>query len=77
MSNNRENVSVNHQDHPHQEGQQNNTAPVQQGEFQGQRHAGNHNQPMSSMMQESDEQKAGKAHGQKDEGNVQQEERLP
>ncbi|MBD0367832.1 MAG: hypothetical protein ICV53_17240, partial [Flavisolibacter sp.] len=50
---------------------------VQQGEYQGQRHADNHNQPMSNMNQESKEQKAGRAHGQKDEGNVQQEERLP
>jgi hypothetical protein len=37
----------------------------------------NNNQPMSNMMQESDEQKQGAAHGQRDESSVQQEERLP
>jgi hypothetical protein len=47
MSNNKENTSVNRQDHGHQEGNQNNAPPVQQGEFQGQRHADKHNQPMS------------------------------
>ena len=70
MSNDRENTSVNRQKHPHQEGQQNNTVPVQQGEFQGQRHADNHNQPMSNMMQESEEQKGGKAQEQKDEDDA-------
>jgi hypothetical protein len=77
MSNNKENASVNRQNHPRQEGQQNNTPPVQQGEYQGQRHGENHNQPMSNMMQESEEQKAGRAHGQKDESGVQQDERMP
>jgi len=60
MANNKENTSVNHQDHGHQEGNQNNTPPVQQGEFQGQRHADNHNQPMSNMLNESEEQRAGR-----------------
>jgi len=60
MKDNKENASVNRQDHGHQEGQQNNTPPMQQGEFQGQRHAENHNQPMSNMMNESEEQKAGR-----------------
>lgn len=69
------NESVNHQDHPHQEGAQNNIPPLIQGN--GQRNSDNHSQPMSNMMQESEEQKAGRAHGQKDESNVQQEERLP
>jgi hypothetical protein len=32
---------------------------------------------MSNMMNESEEQKAGKAHGQKDETDIQKEERLP
>lgn len=77
MSNSKENTSVNRQTHSHQEGQQNNTAPVQQGTYQGQRHGENHNQPMSNMMQESEEQKKGSGHGQKDESGVQQEERLP
>lgn len=60
MDNNRENRSVNHQDHGHHEGNENNTPPVQQGEFQGQRHADNHNQPMNNMLNESEEQKAGR-----------------
>ena len=60
MGNNKENTSVNRQDHGHQEGNQNNTPPVQQGEFQGQRHADNHNQPMSNMLNESEEQIAGR-----------------
>lgn len=73
MSTNKQNPSVNQQDHPHQEGNQNNTAPVQQG----QRHANNHNQQMSNMKNESEEQRQGPAHGQKDESGIQQEERLP
>ena len=77
MSMNKENTSANRQDHGHQEGNQNNTAPVQQGQFQGQRHAENHTQSMNNMMEESPEQKAGKAHGQEDEGWVQQDERQP
>jgi hypothetical protein len=60
MGNNKENTSVNHQDHGHQEGNQNNTPPVQQGEFQGQRHADNHNQTMSNMLNDSEEQRAGR-----------------
>lgn len=60
MGNNKENTSVNHQHRGHEEGQQNNTPPVQQGKYQGQRHADNHNQPMSNMMNESQEQKAGR-----------------
>jgi hypothetical protein len=77
MSNNKENASVNRQNHSHQEGQQNNTPPVQQGEYQGQRHGENHNQPLSNMLQESEEQKRGKAHGQTDERTVQEDERQP
>jgi len=75
MSERKENASVNHQNHPHQEGQQNNTPSIH--EFDGQLRSNNHNQPMSNMMQESEEQKRGKAHGQKDEGSIQQDERLP
>jgi hypothetical protein len=75
MSIDNKNADVNHQDHPHQEGAQNNTPAIH--EFDGQRRSNNNNHPMSSMMNESEEQKAGQAHGQKDEGNVQQEERLP
>jgi len=75
MSTNDKNANVNHQNHPHQEGQQNNTPSIK--DFDGQRRGNNNNQPMSNMMNESEEQKAGRAHGQKDEGDVQQEERLP
>jgi hypothetical protein len=69
------NASVNHQNHPHQEGQQNNTPSIKHAD--GQRRSNNNNQPMSNMMDESEEQKAGQAHGQQDESDVQQEERLP
>ena len=71
----KKNAYVNHQDHPHQEGQQNNTPPIH--EFDGQRRSNTQTQSMSNMMNESEEQKAGRAHGQKDEGPVQQEERQP
>ena len=67
--------STNQQSHPHREGQQNNTTPQVQGT--GQRVSENKNQQMSDMMNESEEQKAGSAHGQKDESSVQQEERQP
>lgn len=66
---------MNQQDHPHREGQQNNTTPQVQGT--GQRVSENKTQPMSDMLNESDEQRSGQAHGQKDERNVQQEERQP
>ncbi len=75
MEERRENANVNHQDHPRSEGQQSNTPPIHEAD--GQRRSGNRNQPMSNMLQESEEQKAGKAHGQKDEGWVQQDERQP
>ena len=75
MSTNNKNASVNHQDHPHREGNQNNTPSIHEAD--GQRRNDNNNQPMSNMMNESEEQKAGRAHGQKDEGDIQQEERLP
>lgn len=66
---------MNQQDHPHREGQQNNTTPQVQGT--GQRVSTNNSQQMSDMMNESEEQKAGPAHGQKDESGVQQDERQP
>lgn len=69
------NVGNNQQSHPHQEGQTNNATPQQQGT--GQRVSENKSMGMADMMNESAEQKAGAAHGQKDEGNVQQEERQP
>ena len=75
MKENKQNANVNHQDHPHMEGQQNNTPSIHEAD--GQRRSDNHNQPMSNMMQESEEQKAGKAHGQKDERGVQHDERMP
>jgi hypothetical protein len=71
----RKNADVNHQDHPHQEGQQNNTPPNH--EKDGQRRSDTQKQSMSNMMNESEEQKAGEAHSQKDESNIQQEERQP
>ena len=67
MNNNIENASVNRQDHGHNEGQQNNTPPVQQGEYQGQRHAENHNQPISNMLDDSEEQKKGRDKNKNDE----------
>ena len=67
--------SMNQQDHPHREGQQNNTTP--QVQSTGQRVSENSTQQMSDMRNESGEQKAGGAHGQKDDSNVQQEERQP
>lgn len=51
----KKNASVNHQDHPRQEGQQNNTPPIH--EYDGQRRSNNMSQPMSNMMQDSDEKK--------------------
>ena len=67
MNNNKENASVNRQDHGHNEGQQNNTPPVQQGEYQDQRHAENHNQPISNMLNDSEEQKKGRDKNKNDE----------
>lgn len=75
MSIDRKNAGVNHQDHPNQEGQQNNTPPIYESD--GQRRSNTQKQSMSNMMNESDEQKAGKAHGQKDERGVQEDERQP
>ena len=72
MAIDRKNADVNHQDHPRQEGQQNNTPPIHHAD--GQRRSDNNNQQMSNMMNESSEQKAG-TQGQKDEGEVQQEQR--
>lgn len=71
---NRPQPNVNHQDHPHQEGQQNNTATTNPGQKTSEV---NNSQPMSNMLNESEEQKAGNAHGQKDESDVQQGERTP
>lgn len=71
---NNEKPNVNHQTHGHQEGQQNNTGTTRPGNKGG---VSNNNQPMSNMLNESEEQKAGKAHGQQDESGVQQGERTP
>jgi hypothetical protein len=73
MSIDKKNADVNHQDHAHQEGQQNNTPPIH--EFDGQRRSDTQTQSMSNMMNESEEQKAGPAHGQKDDSDVRQQER--
>ena len=43
------NKSINHQSHPHQEGQENNIAPLQND---GQRNTENHSQAMSNIMQD-------------------------
>ena len=75
MNLDKKNSSVNQQDHAHQEGQQNNTPPIH--DFDGQRRSNTQKQSMSNMMQESPEQKAGRAHEQKEEGQPQQEERQP
>jgi hypothetical protein len=66
---------ANQQNHPHREGQMNNTTPQQQGT--GQRVSENKTQGMSDMLNESEEQQAGRAHGQKDERDVQQDQRQP
>jgi hypothetical protein len=73
MSDNR-NVSGNKQDHPHQEGNYNNTVSHDANGGAGRT---NNSHAMNDMLQESEEQKAGRAHGQKDEGSVQQDERMP
>lgn len=73
MSNNTQ-PNVNRQDHPHQEGQQNNTAATGNG---GQHRDTNDNQPMSNMRNENDAQRGGDKDRQKDESDVQQGERTP
>jgi hypothetical protein len=65
---------INQQNYSHQEGQMDNISP-QQGAAQ--RGSTNNSQGLSDMMNESEEQKAGRAHGQKDESSVQQDERQP
>ena len=75
MSINNKNASVNHQTHPHQEGQQNNTSSINQADAQ--RQSDNNNQSMSNMFNESVEQKASGTHGQSHENSIQQDERQP
>lgn len=75
MSIDKKNASVNHQNHPHQEGQQNNMPSIHEAD--GQRRSNNNNQPMSNILNESEEQRAGKAHEQKEESNIQEDERQP
>lgn len=67
--------SLNQQTHSHAEGQQNNKTPQVGGT--GQRDSNNNNHQMSDMLNESEEQKAGNAHGQQNESDVQQDERQP
>jgi hypothetical protein len=69
MNNRKEDTSVNHQHDSRQEGQQNNIRPDDQ------QLNDTNAQPMSNMMQESEEQRGGKAHDQKDERPVQDEQR--
>ncbi|HEX2532568.1 MAG TPA: hypothetical protein VHK69_02465 [Chitinophagaceae bacterium] len=64
---------INYQDGGHHEGQQNNTVPQKLSRGMDD----NVTSSMSEMLNESDEQKAGPAHGQKDESGVQQDERQP
>jgi hypothetical protein len=75
MNEEKKDVSVNHQDHPRREGQSQNTTPIDPED--GQRSSNNHNQPMTNMMNESEEQKAGNAHEQKDEEWVKRDQRQP
>lgn len=69
------NFSTRQQSHPHKEGQMDNVTPQQAGT--GQRVSENKSQAMGDMMQESEEQKAGNAQGQKDNNEVQQDETQP
>ena len=71
MSVKKEDASVSHQAHPRQEGQQGNIRPSDQ------QLKDTNSQSLSDMKEESREQKAGRSHGQKEEGSIQQEERLP
>lgn len=69
------NPGANQQNHPHREGQMNNTTPQEQGN--GQRVSENNARGLGDMLNESSEQKAGRAHGQQNESDVQQEQRQP
>ena len=71
---NQRNIGINQQSHPHQEGQENNITPQQQGT--GQRVSENKSMGMSDRMNESDEQRSNDALRQKDR-DVQQDERQP
>jgi hypothetical protein len=71
MNNRKEDTSVNHQHGSREEGQQNNIRPDDQ------QLNDTNAQPMSNMMQDSEEQRSGKAHDQKDERPVQDEQRQP
>lgn len=53
----KKNANVNRQTSSHNEGQQGNTPPSVEGD--GQRNTNNNSHAMSSMMQDSEEQKAG------------------
>jgi hypothetical protein len=68
----RNKANINYQDHPHQEGQQNNTAP------EGQPNAHNNTRSHSEMMEESEEQLAGRKNQPRTERNTsnQREERM-
>ncbi len=69
---NNEKPNVNHQTHGHQEGQQNNTGTTRPGNKDG---VSNNNQPMSNMLNESEEQKAGRKNNQQDENKTGADER--
>lgn len=67
----REDTSVNHQTHAHGEGQQNNIRPNDQ------QLNDTNAEPMSNMMRDSEEQRRGKAHEQKDKNSPQRQESQP
>jgi hypothetical protein len=70
---NERNVSINQQNHPHQEGQENNMTPQQPGS--GQRSTVNNSMNMGNMLNESAEQDNDNL--QQKERDVQQDERQP
>jgi len=74
MSIDRKNADINHQDHPHQEGQQNNTTPIDESD--GQRRSNTQKQPMKNMMNEPEEKKGGQAQTENDEDEVHPDERI-
>jgi hypothetical protein len=68
MKEERKDVSINHQGDSRQEGQSSNTTPQIEGN--GQRNSNNNNQPMTNMLKDSEEQKAGREKNEKDEGDA-------
>jgi hypothetical protein len=69
------NFSTRQQSHPHREGQMDNVTPQQSGT--GQRVSENKSQAMGDMLNDSEEQKAGRTDNGRSEEDVQQDERQP